>query len=345
MPGHIKRPIILLENPTVRDNPMLSGKGWYIWNVSNTLSGNYSAIVAKLIAGNFTHAHIKVADGTLPHNIVNGHDLAKELSVALKAAGLEVGAWQYVYPYQAAAAGDYGIRRAVEIGASYFIIDAEGEMKNRPYEAAAYMGAMRAAIQAYGFMGLIWLSTYRYPRLHPEFPYSVFLDGCDAVMPQVYWEQAHNPGYQLRKSFDQWFEIAPNHPYVPTGACYAWNAWKPTAADELEFLNKCVEMGLPAVNFWSLEHGLESRMLLPYIAINVFDYGVLPPPPPPPLPDKVRVIASVLNIRKTPGGVLVGYCPLGTIFGVIGEACDSTGKVWYKVGDNSWVASWWTAPI
>jgi lysozyme len=69
---------------------------------------------------------------------------------------------------------------------------------------------------------------------------------------------------------------------------------------------------------------------------------VIPAPPPsaPPLPDKVRVLASSLNMRKTPGGALVGSVPQGTIFGITGQANDTNGKRWWKVG-SSYIASWY----
>jgi lysozyme len=64
-----------------------------------------------------------------------------------------------------------------------------------------------------------------------------------------------------------------------------------------------------------------------------------------PIPDKVRVIANSLNVRLTPNGTIWGAVPYGTIFGVIGQGNDSNNKKWWKVGSQSWVASWWCESI
>jgi len=65
---------------------------------------------------------------------------------------------------------------------------------------------------------------------------------------------------------------------------------------------------------------------------------------PVPLPDKVKTTATSLYVRKTPNGTCLGYVPLGTIFGVNGQANDGNGKMWYKIG-NAYVASWWVETI
>jgi len=63
------------------------------------------------------------------------------------------------------------------------------------------------------------------------------------------------------------------------------------------------------------------------------------------LPNKVITTAGSLYIRKTPAGIIVGYVPYHTILGVIGEAYDTTGYKWWKVGDQSYVGSSWCEGI
>jgi hypothetical protein len=60
----------------------------------------------------------------------------------------------------------------------------------------------------------------------------------------------------------------------------------------------------------------------------------------PPLPSKVKVTATVLNIRKAPEGLVIGSVPKGTILGVTGM----NGK-WYQSGPNAYFASWWTEVV
>jgi hypothetical protein len=39
--------------------------------------------------------------------------------------------------------------------------------------------------------------------LSPQLSYAAFLEKCDYNMPQVYWMKAHNPVYDLTKSFEE----------------------------------------------------------------------------------------------------------------------------------------------
>jgi GH25 family lysozyme M1 (1,4-beta-N-acetylmuramidase) len=110
-------------------------------------------------------------------------------------------------------------------------------------------------------------------------------------------------------------------PAVPTG----WTEWK-----IWQYNDKGVINGIPGnsvdLNYF---HGTQAEL------DKLFGNGSS-------LPDKVRVTANILNIRKLPGGTQVGYCPFGTIFGVIGQANDTNGKRWFKVGPGSYIASWYT---
>jgi hypothetical protein len=117
-------------------------------------------------------------------------------------------------------------------------------------------------------------------------------------------------------------------PNIPPG----WSFW-----DMWQYSDRGVIPGIPG-NTVDLNRfdGTEAELM------QIFRNGVVVPPP---LPDKVKVIANVLNIRKTPGGTMVGYAPLGTVFGVVGQADDTKGNKWYKVGSGSWIASWWTENV
>lgn len=50
------------------------------------------------------------------------------------------------------------------------------------------------------------IASVRYPRYH-RLPWRAFLERCDYAMPQVYWEQAHNPGDQLRRSLAEYQDL------------------------------------------------------------------------------------------------------------------------------------------
>ena len=116
----------------------------------------------------------------------------------------------------------------------------------------------------------IALSSFRYPKYHMNLPWSDFLNHCNFNMPQVYWEQAHNPAEQLDRSISE-FEtlISPVRPYIATGAAYCAGGWCPTSSDIVSFMDRCVERGLEAVNFWSWDY---CRLKLPVLWETIANY-------------------------------------------------------------------------
>ena len=132
------------------------------------------------------------------------------------------------------------------------MIDAEIEYKQRGMaeKAEQFMKAIRGPLTNIP----IALSSYRYPKYHPELPWKQFLQYCDYNMPQVYWEQAHTPASQLERSFEQFKILAPNRRFIPTGAFYKTNGWLPSTQDIQEFLRKSTDLGCKATNFYTWDH-------------------------------------------------------------------------------------------
>jgi hypothetical protein len=128
------------------------------------------------------------------------------------------------------------------------VIDAEKEYKASGKKSAAkrFMSQLRSACPNL----TIALSSFRYPSLHPQIPWSEFLNECDLNMPQVYWMKAHNPGDQLTRCVNEFRAKIPSRPIVPTGAAFREFGWKPTDAEVQEFFIKAKELNLSAVNFW-----------------------------------------------------------------------------------------------
>jgi len=309
-----------------------TGKGMFIWQIPRCGDPIGIALLAKSIG--LSHVFIKIADGVADFGIINGHDLAKQLSDALKIQGIEPWGWQYVYLASPANEAAKGIERVNETGVIGFVMDAETQAKDKPAAAHTYCDKLRIGIPNMS----VGLSSFRFPSLHPELPWAEFRRICDFDMPQVYWCQAHNPGFQLQKSYNEFAAMAKKLPYVATGAAYREFGWQPTLSEVTEFMTVANDLKIP-FNFWEW---YDAYYVLPDIIWDtIAEWKTMPPEDPPPLPSKVRVTANVLNVRLTPGGTLVGYVPFGTIFGVTGQANDNTGKKWWKVG-SCYVASWYT---
>jgi hypothetical protein len=232
----------------------LAGKGMMIWQLPRCEDGSPEKIAQTAKQAGLTHVIIKVANGMLAYNVdrSNNQDLVPAVAEALKSKGIQVWGWHYIYGHNPIGEARIAIQRVKQLHLDGYVIDAEIEYKQRGMDKKAeqFMSAIRGPMSNIP----IALSSYRYPKYHPELPWQQFLQYCDYNMPQVYWEQAHTPASQLERSFEQFRVIAPNRKFVPTGAFYKTNGWLPTPKDIQEFLRKSAELGCNAVNFYTWDH-------------------------------------------------------------------------------------------
>lgn len=229
----------------------LQGKGFFIWQIKNVEGGDPAAIAKKAAAAGLSHVLIKIADGNYPVNIDQKTrvDLAPPVALALKARGIQVWGWHYVYGYDPVGEARIAIKRIQQMGLHGYVIDAEGEYKQPGRDTAAvrFMHELRGALPNFP----IALSSFRFPSYHPQLPWKAFLDHCDYNMPQVYWLKAHNAGAQLRRCVQEFQAMQPYRPIIPTGAAFKEYGWRPADSEILEFLETARALKLPAANFFS----------------------------------------------------------------------------------------------
>ncbi len=228
----------------------LEGKGFFTWKIPNCEKGNAKQIAAKAKDAGLSHLVIKVADGTMIYNGTWGDstDYTTPVVSALRAQGIKVWGWHYIYGDNPIGEANVGIARIKQYNLDGYVIDVEKEYKDSGKKTAAtkFMNQVRSAYPNLA----IALSSYRYPSLHPQVPWTEFLDQCSMVMPQVYWMKAHNPGDQLKRCVNEFAAKTPSRPIVPTGAAFREFGWGPTDGEVLEFVKKARELNLSAVNFW-----------------------------------------------------------------------------------------------
>ena len=231
----------------------LEGKGFFIWRILNCEGGDANAIANKAEAARLTHVLIKIADTRYPFGYDrNNNDLVPPVSQALKNRGMQVWGWHYVKGSDPAGEARVAIARTRELQLDGYVIDAEHEYKWRGKDAAArlFMTELRQALPNHP----IALSSYRFPTYHRELPWAAFLEKCDFNMPQVYWEQAHNPGAQLERSVGEFADtrlVGHARPVMPTGSAYGAGGWVATAEDQRRFYQKALELSLSAANTYS----------------------------------------------------------------------------------------------
>jgi hypothetical protein len=255
----------------------LQGKGYFIWRIANTENGDVNAIANLAKAGNYSHILIKIADGTGSFNIdpERGIDLVPPLVQALRAKGIQPWGWHYLYGIDPLGEANRAIQRLNQLQLDGYVIDVEGEFKQPGKDDAArkFMDRLRSALPRMP----VALCSYRFPSFHPQIPWRIFLDGCDYNMPQVYWQNSHNPGEQLVRCVNEFQAMTPYRPIIPAGSAYEAGTWAPTTSDIQEFLRTAQNLNLSAANFWEWSN---TRRNLPDIWETIRDYPWSTQPPP-----------------------------------------------------------------
>jgi hypothetical protein len=260
-------------------NPMgLQGKGFFIWKIWDCVRGDPQGIAEAAKAARLTHVLIKVADRSYPHNIDSKTkaDLVPPVAAALRARGIQVWGWHYVYGEDPLGEARIAIRRVQELGLDGYVIDAESEYKlpDRASAARRFMHELRKSLPDLPMA----LSSFRFPSYHQQLPWKEFLEHCDYNMPQVYWEKSHNPAAQMARCLREFQALNPYRPIIPTGPTYKWNGWRPTEEDLNEFLRTIHDQNLTAVNFFSWDECQRDHQNL-WDLISKYSFGELPAQP------------------------------------------------------------------
>ena len=110
---------------------LLSGKGFYIWQLPSCEDGDPEKLAEEIIKAGISHALVKIADGEVTYNVYKGIDMAPAAIKALKAVGITVWGWQYIYGYNPEDEAAIAIQRCVNLEVEGFVINAEVEYKHR----------------------------------------------------------------------------------------------------------------------------------------------------------------------------------------------------------------------
>ncbi len=255
----------------------LLGKGYYMWQLPYCDGADPARIADRARRAGLSHVLIKIADGGYwDYNVDEERelDLVPPVAKALRDIGVIVWGWQYVRGDRPLTEAERGIKRISELGVEGFVVDAEHEYREWSKERAAhvYMSELRSAFPELPMA----LSSYRYPRVHRSLPYDAFLEYCDYAMPQVYFEQKHNPEEQLLRSVDQYMQLKNARPVIPTAPTYARGDWKPTPEEIQRFFQRAKDSGLEGANAWSWDYATREEHLDLFEAVASYEWQEKP---------------------------------------------------------------------
>ena len=321
------------------------GKGIFIWKGSNVLKGDLQATIQACLRMGLSWVALKIGDDTDAQWASYPGKMAGVVRM-FQAAGLKVWGWHYIYggvyvsksdqfyvegPLPADEA-DFARQQVQALNLDGYIIDAEKEWKgmNQKLRAKTFMDRLR------GIGVPVALCSYRFPSLHPQFPWAEFLAGCDLHMPQVYW----GPGRavsDLEKSLFELLQLR-SLPIVPVGRAYIGDGHADPKPEELTALMKrAFDRGMPGFSFWALDFlymhaGGAARMA----AIEAYQWGESTPVTVvhPVVVGHVTVMAKTLNVRAGPN---VGTKDLGDLAGGSCWFYFERDGDWVMIGDGCWI--------
>ena len=272
------------------------GQWLWVWEVS--ASGGIDAIIAQAKATKMTGLIIKSFDGDAVWTQFS------DSANAVKAAGLRLGAWGYVYNTNLAQTA-VAAKAAITAGAEFVVFDAEIEFETPQGAAdAKSLGGYARALMPDVTIGY---TTFALPDDHTQFPYAQFSQWCDFAMPQVYWADAGmQPQAMLAASVQQLSGFGKR--IFPVGQAYT----PATATEIAEFGAGCAEHWIEGVSWW------DAQSSTPELQAAVAQVEVYTPKPPAPV--KYQVVTGWFD------GTAQG-CP----------AADEAAAKIKALGWNSWV--------
>ena len=238
-PPTVPAPINAPDPATTPQGSPFEGDGMWIWYASKSSGGSPSAIASRAQASGIETVFLKSSDGP---NYWSQFNLAYVSS--LKARGLRVCAWQYVYGRQPTTEARMG-RKAIQNGADCLVIDAEIEYEGKYAQADTYIHKLRAYA---GDEYPIGLAGWPYVDYHPAYPFSVFLGpgGAQFDVPQMYWKAI---GVSVDRIFEHtylWNSLY-GRTIAPLGQTYD----RPKSPELDRFRELAAAYGAPGVSWWS----------------------------------------------------------------------------------------------
>ena len=239
-------PIIGTMSPT-----SLVGKWVWVWNWRRCEDGDAARVAGRLVAAGCRGALVKAFDG--PYWFDQGQPW-RAIARELKAQGVAVGGWGYLYGRDPAGEAQRAIETAHYGEADLLVLDVESEFKGQPGAAEEVCRRIREAL---GPDYPLYFSSFAIARYHASFPFEVFRRYCTGAAPQVYWNAFRWPLEQsLRWTYEDYTALGiPPQDVFPVGGLYREGFVQyPDADDVRAFVRGARERGSSGVSFWSYEH-------------------------------------------------------------------------------------------
>jgi len=268
----------------------MKGKTLFVVNLLNS-NGDYwgDKIKDTLIEGKYNGVALKVCHGKYWNG---GHSKADRDRFKSEIRGLvHFYGWHWNEGYDPAGEALIACQAIDELGLEAYMMDYEAPLKINLAAQKIIMQEFRQRKPNFP----VGLCSYRYPSAHPQIKWADILPFFDFHAPQVYWQDSHNPAFQLQKSYDELMALK-NMPFIPVGAAYSEGGWQPTKDEITEFDDKCKSLKLQG-NQWFSYRGAKALGYLPRLAGLSWPIDVPEPiEPPPPVNCEAAIALAVAEV-------------------------------------------------
>lgn len=225
--------------------PYPQGKSVFISNPAEIGADEMQRLIDQVEQGHIQHIFLKFAEGTRKKTT---YKILQTLTKKLKEAGAQVWGWQQLSAETGASQASIAADVLNRLGLSGYLAQINSEYS--PHELERIVQSLFKYLREHAPQKTLGVMSYHYPSYHREIPWEMILKNVDFIAPQVFWEEAHNPGAQLSRSVFEFRQLKPTRPVIPVGAAYQAGEWKPSESDLLEFVQTAQRLNLPGAGFY-----------------------------------------------------------------------------------------------
>jgi hypothetical protein len=277
---------------------MIEGKTIFSWNVPEIFKGDPKAFAEALVNAGFEGVLLKSGNGNAIFRMSTngpwpkwGENIKKELVDALRAAGLKVYFWHFVYGVDIKGELAIADHQCTEFGPDEYVWDVEtsfDEQKNAEANARLLTTGLEKAHPNIP-QALCWWALPKNPKNHNQewHPIRVahaFMDVVDCVMPMMYWggRTITDALLYLDWSLSIWKEFN-SKPIIPVGRAYTGDGGYMDATAITAFAKTLKERSatwnLPGVSWWVLDQVMRNPECWSAMAATPKYKNVVPPKP------------------------------------------------------------------
>jgi hypothetical protein len=275
------------------------------WNVPAVLGGDPTAFANLLVEARFEAVCLKAGDGNRIQIVSKyspwpnwGENVRMELVNALRAAGIKVYFWHFLYGYDPAGEKEIARAQCDRFAPDGYIWNVEGSFDNRPNAVAnaRYISSELKRHHPDISQGLCWWALPVSPTTgtewHPVKVAKAFFEVVDTGMPMMYWQgkgAAAAVSY-FNKSLKLWRRMT-DLPITPIGRSYNGDGGYADPPGITAFANQTYELRteerLVGNSWYSLDKAAKyGSWLLALADTPKFGTEPVDPPPVDPPPDE-----------------------------------------------------------